>query len=180
MYVGAFSTTAGRALCLLLAGGALGLAVNQARPDGVRFTKFAAPNSCGAGVAAAAPPAAAPVQVLPPAEAVALCGDPQTLLADVRPADEFAQGHVTGAIHLPCAASGSAASAAVDLLAGRHTLIVYGDGTGDAQPVAEELRRRGGRPDLRVIVIEGGFPAWSQAGLACSSGPCLDCGGDHK
>jgi rhodanese-related sulfurtransferase len=181
MYVGAFTTVVGRALCLLLAGGALGLAVNQARPDGVRFTKFAAPNSCSVA-AAAAPPAAgaAPVEVLPPAEAVTLCGDAQTLLADVRPADEFAQGHVTGAIHLPCAASGSAASAAVDLLAGRRTLIVYGDGTDDAQPVADEMRRRAGRPDLRVIVIAGGFPAWSQAGLACSSGPCLDCGGDHK
>lgn len=178
MYVGAFTTVAGRALCLLLAGGALGLAVNQARPDGVRFTKFAAPNSCGAGVPAAPPTAvaAAPVEVLPPAEAVSLCGDAETLLADARPAEEFAEGHVTGAIHLPCAASGSAARAAVDLLAGRHTLIVYGDATEDAQPVAEELSRRAGRPDLRVIVIAGGFPAWSQAGLACSSGPCLDCG----
>lgn len=175
MYVGAFTTIAGRALCLLLAGGALGLAVNQARPDGVRFTKFAPPNSCGAGTVAP-PAAAAPVEVLPPAEAVSLCGDPATLLADARAAEEFAQGHVTGAIHLPCAASGSAASAAVDLLAGRHTLIVYGEGTEDAQPVAEELRRRAGRADLRVIVIAGGFEAWSQAGLACSSGPCLDCG----
>jgi rhodanese-related sulfurtransferase len=177
-----FATLVGRAVCLVLAGSALGLAVNQARPDGVRFTKFAAPNSCGAGVAAAAPaaPGASPVEVLPPTEAVSLCGDPQTLLADVRPADEFAQGHVTGALHLPCAASGTAASAAVDLLAGRHTLIVYGDGTADSQPVADELRRRAGRPDLRVIVIEGGFPAWSQAGLACSSGPCLDCSAGHK
>ena len=175
-----FQTLVGRAICLTLAGSALGLAVNQARPDGVRFTKFAAPNSCGVGAAAAAAPDAAPVQVLPPAEAVSLCGDPHTLLADVRPADEFAQGHVTGALHLPCAASGSAASAAVDLLAGRHTLIVYGDGTDDAQPVADELRRRAGRPDLRVIVIAGGFPAWSQAGLACSSGPCLDCAARHE
>jgi rhodanese-related sulfurtransferase len=171
-----FATVVGRALCLLLAGSALGLAVNAARPDGVRFTKFAAPNTCGAGVPiAAAAPGVAPVQVLPPTEAVSLCGDAQTLLADVRPAEEFAQGHVTGAIHLPCAASGSAASAAVDLLAGRHTLIVYGDGTEDARVVADELRRRAGRPDLRVLVIEGGFEAWSHAGLACSSGPCPEC-----
>jgi rhodanese-related sulfurtransferase len=171
-----FATLVGRALCLLVAGSALGLAVNAARPDGVRFTKFAAPNSCGAGApAASAAAGAAPVQVLPPTEAVSLCGDAQTLLADVRPPDEFAQGHVTGALHLPCAASGSAASAAVDLLAGRHTLIVYGDGTEDARLVAEELRRRAGRPDLRVLVIEGGFEAWSRAGLACSSGPCPDC-----
>jgi rhodanese-related sulfurtransferase len=170
-----FATLAGRALCLMLAGSALGLAVNAARPDGVRFTRFAAPNTCGAGASPAAAAGAQPVQVLPPTQAVTLCGDAQTLLADVRPADEFERGHVTGAIHLPCAASGSAASAAVDRLAGRRTLIVYGDGTEDARVVADELRRRAGRPDLRVLVIEGGFQAWSQAGLACSSGPCPEC-----
>ncbi|HEY2731387.1 MAG TPA: hypothetical protein VGK52_15700, partial [Polyangia bacterium] len=76
--------------------------------------------------------------------------------------------------------SGSAASAAVDLLAGRHTLLVYGDGTEDAKLVAEELRRRAGRADLRALVIEGGFAAWSRAGLACSSGPCPACGVPHE
>jgi len=174
-----FATLVGRALCLLLAGSARGLAVNAARPGGVRFTKFAPPNTCGAGAAAAAA-GAAPVEVLPPAVAASLCGDAQTLLADVRSADEFAEGHVTGAIHLPCASSGSAASAAVDRLAGRRTLVVYGDGTADAQIVAEELRRRAGRPDLHVLVIEGGFAAWSRAGLACSSGPCPECGMPHE
>jgi rhodanese-related sulfurtransferase len=169
-----FATLLGRALCLVLAGSALGLAVNAARPDGVRFTKFAPPTICGAGEAAAAP-AAAPVEVLPPSAAVSVCGDAQTLVADVRPADEFARGHVTGAIHLPCASSDSAASAAVDRLAGRHTLVVYGDGTDDARVVADELRRRGGRAGLRIVVIEGGFAAWSRAGLACSSGPCAEC-----
>jgi rhodanese-related sulfurtransferase len=172
-----FATLVGRALCLMLAGAALGLAVNAARPDGVRFTRFAPPNTCGAGEAPGSAAAnAAPVQVLPPTQAVTLCGDAQTLMADVRPAEEFEQGHVTGAIHLPCASAASAASAAVDRLAGHHTLIVYGDSTDDARVVAEELRRRGGRPDLRVLVIEGGFQAWSQAGLACSSGPCPECG----
>jgi rhodanese-related sulfurtransferase len=169
-----FATIVGRALCLLLAGSALGLAVNAARPDGVRFTKFAPPNSCGAEAASSA---GAPVGVLRPTDAVALCSDADTLLADVRPPAEFAEGHVTGAIHLPCTSSGTAASAAVDRLAGRHTLIVYGDGTEDARLVAEELRRRAGRADLRVLVIEGGFAAWNRAGLACSSGPCPECGG---
>jgi rhodanese-related sulfurtransferase len=170
-----FATLVGRALGLLLAGSALGLAVNAARPDGVRFTRFAPPTTCGAGETPAAA-GVAPVEVLPPTAAVSVCGDAQTLLADVRPADEFAQGHVTGAIHLPCASSGAAASAAVERLAGRHTLVVYGDGTEDARQVAEELRRRAARPDVRIVVIEGGFAAWSRAGLACSSGPCAECG----
>jgi rhodanese-related sulfurtransferase len=170
-----FATLVGRALCLLLAGSALGLAVNAARPDGVRFSKFAPPTTCGAGEVVAAP-AAPPVEVLPPSAAAVACSDAQTLLADVRPAEEFAQGHVTGALHLPCASSDSAASAAASRLAGRHTLVVYGDGTEDAGLVAEELRRRAGRADLRIVVIEGGFAAWSRAGLACSSGPCAECG----
>jgi len=172
-----FATTLGRALCLLLAGSALGLAVNAARPDGVRFTKFAPPNSCGAEAAPAG--GGIPVAVLRPDDVVALCNDADTLLADVRPPAEFAEGHVTGAIHLPCTSSGQAASAAIDRLAGRHTLIVYGDGTDDAKVVADELRgraSRAGRADLRVLVIEGGFDAWNRAGLACSSGPCPECG----
>jgi rhodanese-related sulfurtransferase len=170
-----FSTLLGRTICLALAGSALGLAVNAARPDGVRFTTFAPPTTCGAGESAVAGAGVAPVEVLPPTAAQSVCGDPQTLVADVRPASEFAEGHVSGAIHLPCASSVSAAAAAVDRLAGHHTLVVYGDGTEDAKLVADELRRRGGRPDLRVVVIEGGFAAWSRAGLACSSGPCLEC-----
>ncbi len=86
------------------------------------------------------------------------------------------RGHVAGAVHLPCASSRIAANAALDRLVGKETLVVYGDSTEEAMPVAEELRRRGERPGLRVAVLAGGFPAWSQAGLACSSGPCADCG----
>jgi rhodanese-related sulfurtransferase len=169
----------GRSLCLVLAGSALGFAVNAARPGGVRIGRFAPPTTCGAGEGdsvATAPP----VEVLAPDAVSALCGDAQTLLADVRPAEEFAEGHVTGATHLPCTSSGSAARAVVDRLAGRRTLVVYGDGTEDARAVAEELRRRTPRGDLRVLVIDGGFAAWSRAGLACSSGPCLDCASPRR
>jgi rhodanese-related sulfurtransferase len=169
-----FATLLGRAVCLLLAGSALGLAVNAARPDGVRVRSFAPPTTCGAGEGAAAAPA---VEVLTPTGAFSLCNDADTVVADVRSVEEFADGHVTGAIHLPCTSSGTAASAALDRVAGHHTLIVYGARTEDAKVVAEELRRRAGRADLRVVVIDGGFAAWSRAGLACSSGPCLDCAG---
>ena len=96
-------------------------------------------------------------------------------MADARPPQRFAEGHVTGAVHLPCAAPRAEASTVVSRLHDRHTLIVYGDTTEEARPVAEDLRRRIGRADLRVVVLEGGFPAWSHAGLACSSGPCLEC-----
>jgi len=167
-----FVTLVGRAVCLLLAGSALGLAVNAARPGGVRFTQFAPPTTCAAGEGAATAPS---VEVLTPTGAFPLCADAQTVVADVRSIAEFAEGHVTGAIHLPCASSGEAASAALERVAGRHTLIVYGARTEDARVVGEELRRRAARSDLRVVVIDGGFAAWNRAGLACSSGACAGC-----
>jgi len=164
-------------LAILLAGGvALGLMVNLVHPRAVRFGSFAPPRVCSAGAepaGAVAPPA---VERLSLAQVASLCGDPRAMVADARSAERFAEGHVAGAIHLPCASSRVAATAALDRLAGKETLVVYGDSTEEAMPVAEELRRRGDRPGLRVAVLAGGFPAWSQAGLACSSGPCADCG----
>lgn len=165
-----------RLAVLLAAGMALGLLVNLAHPRAVRFATFAPPRACAAApdhAVAATPPA---VEVLSMAQVASLCGDPRAMVADARPANRFAEGHISGAIHLPCASSRVAASAALDRLAGKETLVVYGDGTDDALPVAEELRRRGDRPGLRVAVLAGGFRAWEQAGLACSSGPCADCG----
>jgi rhodanese-related sulfurtransferase len=160
----------GRALALLLVGSGVGLVLNGVRSDGVAMRAFAPPASC------AAPTGAQPrVEVLPPGEAVRLCGDPGVLIADVRPPARFAEGHVAQAIHLPCAAPSTDAESAVSRLAGKHTLIVYGDSTAEARPVAEDLRRRLLRPDLRVVVLDGGFPAWNKAGLACSSGPCPEC-----
>jgi 3-mercaptopyruvate sulfurtransferase SseA len=164
-------------LAVLLAGGAaLGLLINLAHPRAVRLASFAPPRVCSAGgeqASATTPPV---VELLSLAQVASLCGDPRALVADARSAARFAEGHVAGAIHLPCASSRIAASAALDRLVGKETLVVYGDSTEEALPVAEELRRRGDRPGLRVAVLAGGFPAWSQAGLACSSGPCADCG----
>jgi rhodanese-related sulfurtransferase len=59
--------------------------------------------------------------------------------------------------------------------AGKHTLVVYGETTADARTVAESLRPK--LPaGLEVVVLEGGFAAWNAEGLACTSGPCPDCG----
>jgi len=172
-----------RAACLLGLGTALGFAVNAARADGVSLDAFAVPSACPAGQAAAVAStggAAAAVEVLSPTAVADLCRDPRAVVVDVRSPAAFAEGHVAEALHLPCAAPGGAARAAVELLAGRNTLIVYGRDTAEALPVAEELRRRAGRPDLRIVVIEGGFARWSAAGLACSSGPCPECGLPHE
>jgi rhodanese-related sulfurtransferase len=155
-----------RAAVLALAGAALGFGVNGVRNDRVDPAAFAAPTSCQMA-------AEAPVERLAPTAAAALCGDPGTVVADARPADRFEQGHVAGALHLPCAASGAVARDGLAALAGKRTVVVYGDNTEEALLVADGLRRAGA--GLRVAVLEGGFPAWSAAGLACSSGPCAAC-----
>jgi 3-mercaptopyruvate sulfurtransferase SseA len=167
-----------RAGALVIAGALLGLSVNEAHPRAVRFGAFKAPTSCvDSSAATGAPePLPPPVEILSLSQVAGLCGDPRALVADARSAKRFAEGHVSGAIHLPCASSRFEASAALDLLAGKETLIVYGDDTADALPVAEEMRRRTTRAGMRFAVLAGGFPAWSRAGLACSSGPCADCG----
>jgi len=164
-----------RTACLLVAGAAAGAAFNAVRPAGVGVSGFVAASTCGAE------PTADGRVVLPPREALTLCGDPGVLVADVRSAARFAEGHVANAIHLPCRASGDALGGAMSRLSGKHTVIVYGDSTVEARPVAESLAQRLGTDDgalvaaPRIVVLDGGFGAWDQAGLACSSGPCPEC-----
>ncbi len=162
-----------RAFVILVGGSAAGFLANAVRPSGLSLAGHSTPAVCAA-------PASGQtlVETLAPAAAVRVCGDRGVLVADSRAAGRFAEGHVANALHLPCAASGGAAQSALALLEDKHTLIVYGDTTDEARPVAEELQRRaqGARAaELRVVVLEGGFPAWSREGLACSSGPCPDC-----
>jgi rhodanese-related sulfurtransferase len=160
-------STVARALVLLFAGAVLGLGANAARRHGLGVLAFAPPTECSGGESAPVP------TVMSPAEASSLCGQPSVLIADTRPASAYAEGHVAGAVHLPCDADGRTAGDALAHLARAETIVVYGASTDDARPVAESLQRR--HPDVKVAVLDGGFAAWSQAGLACASGPCEEC-----
>lgn len=167
-----------RALVLVVAGGVLGFAVNAARPGGVSLQAFAPPTQCSGAEAAVA----APVE-MSPTDASALCGRPDVVIADTRSAAAYAEGHVAGAVHLPCDANGHAAVEALAHFDRAQTIIVYGDSSDSARPVAESLAQR--HPGVRVAVLTGGFGAWSSAGLACASGPCDDCkaasvAGEHR
>jgi rhodanese-related sulfurtransferase len=112
-----------------------------------------------------------------PQEASALCGEPSVVIADARPAGAFAEGHVAGAVHLPCDADGQAAVEALTHFGRAQTIVVYGSSTEEARPVADTLQRR--HPAVRVAVLDGGFAAWAKAGLACASGPCAECKVSH-
>jgi rhodanese-related sulfurtransferase len=150
-----------RAAVLLVCSTVLGLVVNALRPDGVRASAFAPPTQCAEE--------AGPPEELSPADAAQLCGRPDVVIADARPAARYAEGHVAGAIHLPCGADGRAAEDALNRLGTAHTVVVYGERTDDAQPVAAGLKRRAAA--ARVAVLRGGFTAWNEAGMACASGP---------
>ncbi len=163
-----------RTAALLVGGALLGTAVNAARRGGLEPTQFAAATSCEVPRAPETGGLGA-IDVVPPTHAAHLCGDPGVLVADARSAEAFERGHVAGAIHLPCAASGDVVTRALGATADKHTLVVYGGDTNDARTVATSLRARLPRADLRMMVLSGGFEAWSAAGLACSSGPCPDC-----
>jgi rhodanese-related sulfurtransferase len=165
--------TFARAVALVVVGAGLGLAVNAARPGGLRVGAFEAPAVCDQAEASGQP------LEVEPDEAARLCGASDALIADARPASRFAEGHVAGAIHLPCDATGSVAADALSHLEGKRTIIVYGEGTEDAQPVAASLRRRFHAPGVRIAVLRGGFAAWNQAGRACASGPCEECKEAH-
>jgi rhodanese-related sulfurtransferase len=168
------SALALRALVIVAGGALAGLGVNAMRPhDGLAIGKFEPPTVCDGAEAAGQP------LEVEAAEVAGLCARPDVVVADARPSTRFAEGHVAGAIHLPCDAAGTVAASALAHLDGKHTIIVYGEETADAQPVAASLRRRIHRPDLRIAVLRGGFKAWMAGGQACASGPCDECKESH-
>jgi len=157
-----------RATLLLLVGGGAGVALNAMRgAGGLALRGFEAPVMCDATEAQGEPPE------IEPAAAAALCGRPDVVIADTRPAGRYAEGHIAGAVHLPCDAGGRVAADAFARFEGERTIIVYGQTTDEAVPVAASLRRRYHAADVRVL--RGGFAGWEGAGLACASGPCDDC-----
>ena len=106
--------------------------------------------------------AAAKAQVteIPVADAEAAIRDADVLL-DVREADEFAAGHIPGAVHasrglLEFKLSGSPQLASRDL-----SFVIYCKTSGRAARAAAAMREMG---YLKVQSIAGGFDAWAAAG----------------
>jgi rhodanese-related sulfurtransferase len=160
-------TMAMRTLALAGAGLLLGLLANALRPDGVALRPLPEPVACEGESTGP--------RVLAPQEASLLCHSGGVVIADARSAARYTEGHIASAIHLPCDAAGRVASDAVAHFEGAKTVVVYGDSTREAQPVAASLWRRLEKTGADVVVLEGGFRAWEAAGLACVSGPCADC-----
>lgn len=167
--MGALVQTAGRAAALAGLAAVAGAALDLLRPDGaLRAGAAVPPAMCGEL------PAVLPPETIAVEQAAALCATGQVLIADARDAARFARGHIAGAVHLPCAASGEVLARVPALLQDTRMVLVYADSTAEALAVADGLRRRGA-PGLRVVVLEGGFAAWERSGHACLSGACPAC-----
>lgn len=104
-------------------------------------------------------------------DANALCSQERVAVLDTRSAEDYARGHIPGAIHLPCTAGRLAETLYADLDAA-DAILVYGRATADARAVAESLAQRG-YGDVRIL--RDGYEAWDRAGLACVSGACEHC-----
>ncbi len=155
-----------RTLVLLACGSALGFVVNWVRPNGVPLQPVEKVAVCEA---------ARPddLVVIAPDDAAALCEEIGALVLDARSEEAYAEGHVAGAIHLPCRDNPLDGNMA-GLLATANLILIYGNSTEDARPVAQSLMQRSYQ-DVRIL--EGGYAAWEAAGQGCVSGPCEGCAG---
>jgi rhodanese-related sulfurtransferase len=93
----------------------------------------------------------------PQALAAELAGAKRPVLLDIRDADEFAPGHIAGAISVPM---DDIRKKLATLPAGRICIV---DHAGHQAPVAARLLARLGRKELAKL--DGGMLAWSAAGL---------------
>ncbi|EQD54316.1 transcriptional regulator, ArsR family, partial [mine drainage metagenome] len=84
-------------------------------------------------------------------------------LLDVRPADEFVQGHLPGAINVPLAEL----DAALARLPREHAVIAYCRGPYCvlSYEAVAALRSKG----LEAYRLEAGYPEWKAAGLPIES-----------
>ena len=101
-------------------------------------------------------------RTIPPAGASALIeereGDPGFVVVDVRRPDEFAGGHIPGAVNINSAEF----SEHLQDLDPDGTYIIYCQRGGRSAGVRELMREAGFR---EVYEIEGGMSAWQAAGL---------------
>jgi rhodanese-related sulfurtransferase len=103
------------------------------------------------------------------AQAYALFQQGQVLFIDARPADEFAELHVSKAINIaPDMVAAGLAGKVADLARDRDIVVYCGQVSCDlALKVAEKLQALG---FTRVVAYVGGFRAWDEAGYPADTG----------
>lgn len=100
------------------------------------------------------------IQEVPLADTEQAIRDAQVLI-DVREADEYAAGHIPGAIHISRGVLEFRMSGAPELAARDQAIVLYCKTSGRAALAAAALQEMG---YLQVRSITGGFDAWVAAG----------------
>jgi 3-mercaptopyruvate sulfurtransferase SseA len=158
-----------RAVLLGVAGGVLGIAGNALSPHPARLDAPVHAAAESAGATCRDPRAS--VARISVEEAKPLCIACTAAFVDARTAQEYAAGHITGAVHL---APGQPADPLLPKLSLAPTVIVY-DRDRDcaaANQVAVLLKSNGVR-DVRVLT--GAWPEWLAGGGPGESGTCALC-----
>ena len=159
---------------LCVAGSALGIAGNALTPQPAPLGGRIVPAADLPGAACEEPrPGIARVSV---EAAKPLCLACTPVFVDARSAEEYASGHVTGAVHL---APGEAIEPLLARLRAAPAVIVY-DRDRDcaaANGVAARLQALGLR-DVRVLT--GAWPEWLARGGPGESGACGACAVDGR
>jgi 3-mercaptopyruvate sulfurtransferase SseA len=163
-------------LALCVASAAVGLAANALSPRTAPLGRPVLPqaeSTSGACAAAGGAMAFAAVPRITVDQAKPLCAACSAAFVDARGEEEFARGHVSGALHLP---PGDIPPPVLEQLRRSPTVVVYdGDPAGAmAEAVAMGLREMGVK-DVRVLA--GSWADWDAQGGAGASGPCVACSG---
>ncbi len=161
------------ALALCVVGAALGLGANTLTPRPAPLGGRVAATAESPGAMCQVPGQAVVVPRISVDDATPLCVACSAVFVDARSAEEYAAGHVTGAVHL---APGNSPETVLWQLGSDRMVIVYDRDPSCAQAdeVAKTLLARGVR-DVRVLT--GAWPAWMAAGGPGASGPCPVCVG---
>jgi thiosulfate sulfurtransferase len=151
-------------LALAAGGTVLGMTASAVRPSGLRPWEAVRATAASDQASCVAPAATPSVSVR---DAVAMHRGGAAFV-DLRSADVYAQGHVAGALHMPCRSA--TRPERMESARGR-TIILYGNDQ-DAEWAAEALRERG-FSDVRVLA--GDFAAWRAAQGPAEAGACDGC-----
>ena len=152
------------ALALVIGSAVLGVVVNQVSPRGIPLFSTTA--------AADSPPAPAlpkGMRGVDLPEARSAFDEHAALFLDARSAEDYAEGHVPGALSLPTHEFDARFPEIAERVEGAQSIIVYCDGVecSDSIHVAERLVEY---EFSDVSVFESGWRAWVESGAPISEG----------
>jgi rhodanese-related sulfurtransferase len=94
---------------------------------------------------------------------------------DARPETEYEQGHVAGAYHAPID-TGVAGDDVLAIARGARAVVTYCDTSSECAASTRLAALLGAAGVADVRVLEGGMPAWLEAGYPAEAGACPnDC-----